>query len=434
MSPELIGLVSIIVMLGMIFAGMWVGLSMALVGFVGFSLVGGFDGALSLLASTAYNSVATYNFAAIPLFVFMGTLLSSTGVSGDLYNTAYTWLGRLRGGLGIATSVACAAFAAISGSSIAGAVTMGKVCLPEMKKRGYDDRLASGVVAAGGTLGILMPPSIAFIVYGIITENSVGKLFMAGILPALLLTALFCATVVIWTYIDKNAGPAGTRASFRELVMSLKGTGVMLVLFVLVLGGLYVGWFTPTESGAVGAFGAIVITLANRRLTRKTFLEAAKDTGMTTGKIGVMIIGAFILMRFLAITQLPNMAADFIADLDVSRYATLGIIIVFYLILGMFLDVLSAVLFTIPIIYPVIVGLGFDPIWFGVVMVIVQEAGLVTPPIGLNVFALGSVTDIPMGRIFRGVLPFVVAMLICIGVLIAVPDVALVLPNSMSGR
>lgn len=434
MSQEMIGLVGVGAMLVLIFGGMWIGLAMALVGFIGFALIGGLEGGLSLLAATAYNSVATYNFAAIPLFVFMGTLLSSTGVSGDLYNTAHTCLGRMRGGLAMATSVACAAFAAICGSSVAGAVTMGKVCLPEMKKRGYDDRLASGVVASGGTLGILIPPSIAFIVYGIITENSVGKLFMAGILPGLLLTALFIVTVAIWTRIDKNAGPPGRKASAKEMLVSLKGTWVMVVLFLLVLGGLYVGWFTPTESGAIGSLGAILITLANRRLTWKSLLEAAKDTGMTTGKIGIMIIGAYILMRFLAITQLPNVSADYIAGLGVSPYATLAIIIVFYLILGMFLDVLSAVLFTVPIIYPVIINLGFDPIWFGVIMVIVQEAGLVTPPIGLNVFALGSVTDIPMMRIFRGVLPFVIAMLVCIGMLVAFPDIALLLPNGMSGK
>jgi tripartite ATP-independent transporter DctM subunit len=431
MSQELVGLIGIIIMLVLIFSGMWVGLTMAFVGFVGFVYLGGLQAALANLATTSYNTVASYNFAPIPLFVLMGNLVSTTGVSSDLYNTAYKWFGQLKGGLAVATCVACAAFAAICGSSIAGAVTMGKVCLPEMKRHGYDDRLATGVVASGGTLGILIPPSIGLILYGIITENSVGKLFMAGIIPGLLLTGLFMVTVFFWTLKDAKVGPPGPKISLKEKIVSLKGTWIMGLLFLLVLGGLYLGIFTPTESGAIGAFGAIIITLLNRRITWKHLLESVKDTGMTTAKVGIMIIGAYLLMRFLAISQLPAMLAGSITELHVSPYATLVIILAFYVILGMFLDILSAVIFTVPIIYPVITGLGFDPIWFGIIMVIIQEMGLVTPPVGLNVFALGSVTDVPMTQIFKGVLPFIAAMIVCTLLLVLFPEIVLFIPSRM---
>jgi C4-dicarboxylate transporter, DctM subunit len=361
----------------------------------------------------------------------MGSLVSSSGISGDLYNTAYKWCGHTRGGLAVATSLACAAFAAVCGSSIAGAVTMGKISLPEMKKHKYNESLSTGVVAAGGTLGILIPPSMGFIMYGILTENSVGALFMAGVVPGILLTLLFVVVVLVWTTIDPKAGPPGPKISLKEKFLSLKGTWGMLALFIVVLGSLYMGICTPTESGAIGVLGAVIIALINRRLNWHVLVESVKETGMITAKIGTIVIGAYILMRFLAISQLPNTMATSVAGLHISAYLALAVILLFFVILGMFLEIMSAIIFTVPIVYPIVTALGFDPIWFGVIMVIIMEMGLITPPIGMNVFALGSVTDVSMVKIYKGALPFAVAMLVCIIILIIAPQIVMFLPNTM---
>jgi C4-dicarboxylate transporter, DctM subunit len=272
---------------------------------------------------------------------------------------------------------------------------------------------------------------MGFIMYGILTENSVGALFMAGVIPGVLLTLLFISVVLIWTTIDRKAGPPGEKISFKDKLLSLKGTWAIIVLFIIVLGSLYLGICTPTESGAIGVIGALIITLINRRLKWNVVSESIKDTGMITAKIGIIIIGAYILMRFLAISQLPNTMATMVAGLHVSAYFALAAILVFFVILGMFLEIMSAIIFTVPIVYPIITALGFDPIWFGVIMVIIMEMGLITPPIGMNVFALGSVTNVPMVKIYKGALPFAAAMLVCIILLIAFPQIATFLPNSM---
>lgn len=427
----MVGLIGVILMLVLIFSGMWIGLAMALIGFLGFMYLGGVHSSFSMLSITTYNTIASYNLAPIPLFVMMGSLVSASGISGDLYNTAYKWCGQSRGGLAVATSLACAAFAAVCGSSIACAVTMGKISLPEMKKHQYNECLSTGVVAAGGTLGILIPPSMGFIMYGILTENSVGALFMAGVIPGVLLTLLFIVVVLIWTTIDPKAGPPGPKISIKDKIISLKGTWAIIVLFIIVLGSLYLGICTPTESGAIGVMGALIIALINRRLSWNVLVESIKDTGMITAKIGLIVVGAYILMRFLAISQLPNTMASTVAGLHISTYLALGVILIFFVVLGMFLEIMSAIIFTVPIVYPIVTALGFDPIWFGVIMVIIMEMGLITPPVGMNVFALGSVTDVSMVKIYKGAIPFAVAMLVCIILLIIFPEIALFLPNTM---
>jgi tripartite ATP-independent transporter DctM subunit len=391
----------------------------------------GFRPALLNLGTIPFSNLANYNVTPVPLFVFMGALVSTTGISSDLYDTAYKWFGSLRGGLALATVAACAAFAAICGSSMASAITMGKVTLPEMKKHNYSEVLATATVASGGTLGILIPPSMGFIMYGIITENSVGALFMAGIFPGLLLTTLFMTVVFVWCWRNPAAGPAGPRTTVKTKVVSLKSTWMMLALFLLVLGGIYLGIFTPTESGAIGAAGAIVITAATRRLSRQHLLNSMLDTGLTTASVMFILVGAFVFMSMLAISQLPTILAEFVGGLTLSKYAIMAVIVVFYIIVGMFLEIMSATVFTVPILYPLVTGMGFDPIWFGVIIVIVIEMGLITPPVGLNVFVLASSTQTPMDRIFRGIYPFAAAMLICIVLLTIWPQIATFLPNNM---
>jgi C4-dicarboxylate transporter DctM subunit len=431
MTSETVGLIGIVVLIILLFCGMKIGMAMALVGFLGSTYLVGIDRCLGILSTVPYSTVAFYPVTVVPLFTLMGTLVSTTGVSADLYDTAYKWAGHLKGGLAIATISACAAFAAITGSSVTGTVTLGKVALPEMKKYKYDMALATGSIASGGTLGILIPPSLGFILYGIMTEESIGKLFMAGILPGILLTLLFIIVIIIITMRSPKAGPPGPGTTFKEKVISLKKTWPMVALFLLVLGGIYLGVFTPTEAGAIGAFGAIVITLINRKLTYKSFMNALLETGQITALIMLLVVGSFIMMRFLSLSKLPNLLAETVSSLAVPKYFIFAVIIVFYLILGMFLEIMSAIVLTIPFIYPVILALGFDPIWFGVIAVILMEMGLITPPVGMNAFALAGVCDIPLNTIFRGNWPFVGAMMVCLIILTFFPVIATFIPSIM---
>lgn len=431
MSPELIGILGIAAVVVLLIARMWIGLAMAVVGFLGLLYLKGLDSAFGVLGTVPFKYIAFYPMSAIPLFVFMATVISNTGIGANLFNTAHKWLGQLRGGLAMASVLACGGLAAIMGDSVAEVVTMSKVAVPEMRKYKYDSQLASGCVAAGGTLGILIPPSLGFIMYGILTEQSIGMLFMAGILPGILLTLLFMVTITTITAFRPSAGPPGPRTSVKEKIVSLKNTWHMLLLFVLIIGGIYEGVFTPTEAGAVGAFGAIVISAASRRLTLKSFFDSLLEATKITAMIMLLIVGAFILMKFLAISKFPFMLAGTISGLPLPPYAIFAGIIVLYILLGMFLDVFAAVVLTIPVIYPLVISMGFDPIWFGVIIVLVLEMGLITPPVGMNVFALAGVTGIPLHTIFRGVLPFVVAMIICVILLAFFPQIALFIPSKM---
>ncbi len=432
MSPDTIGIIGVGVLLFLIACRVWIGFSMAIVGFLGFAYLAGLEPALGVLRIVPYRVVADYNLSVLPLFLLMGTVASNAGLSSDLYRSAHKWIGNLPGGLAMATVGACAVFAAICGSSLATAVTIGKVALPEMENFKYDPKLATGCVASGATLGILIPPSVGFILFGIVTEQSVGLLFMSGIIPGILLSALFIIYIFIATKISPSMAPKGERTTWGDKILSLKYTWAPIVLFLLVMGGIYLGFFTPTEAGAVGAFGATVITAISGRLTMKGFIAGLMETGKTTAMIMVLIMGAMIFMRFLAISTLPFSMAQMLSDLALNRYVILIFIVLIYLLLGMFLDVVSAILLTIPIIFPSVMALGFDPLWFGVLMVVVMEMGMITPPVGLNVFVLAGVTDVKLDTIFRGVIPFVLLMLLFIVILTVFPDIALILPHTMT--
>jgi C4-dicarboxylate transporter, DctM subunit len=434
MSAEVIGVIGVCVLLILIFMRMNIGLAMASVGFFGFACVAGMKSALGMLGMTAYNTVAYYPLTVVPLFILMGAVISHSGLGEVLFEGAYKWFGHYRGGLATATIAACAVFAAMCGSSTAETVTLGRIALPEMKKYKYSDSFACGCVACAGSLAILIPPSIGFLMYGILTEQSVGVLFMAGIIPGILLSALLVSTVMIITAVRPDVGPAGTRTPFKERLTILKVVGPVSVLLVLVLGGIYVGVFTPTEAGAVGAFGAIVITFIARYLSPKKLLASIVETGTTTAMILMLMMGAFIFMKFLAISKLTFVLPRFIGGLGLSPYVSLIAIIVFYILLGMFFEIMSGMVLTIPIVYPIITNLGFDPIWFGVILVLLMEMGLATPPIGLNVFLLSTVTDVPLRTIFKGVWPFIGAICVCIILVILFPQIALFLPNNMMSK
>ena len=431
MSPEIVGLVGVAILIVLLFLRVWIGIAMGVVGFLGFAIVTNFKYACMIIGSVPYTSIANETVAAVPLFILMGAIVSNTGVGGDLYQTAYKWFGQLRGGVAMATVVACGGFAAISGSSSAAAATMGKLALPEMKKYHYDNKLATGCVAAGGTIGILIPPSMGFILYGILTEISIGKLFMAGVIPGILEVVFYIGAIFVVCRFNPTLGPSGPKTVLIEKILSLKNTWAMLVLFLLVMGGIYGGWFTPTEAGAVGAFGAMVISGISGKITKKNFFASILEASQTTAMIVLLIASAFVFMKFMAVSRLPDFLATYIAGLPFSPFHILMLIIFLYIILGMFLDIFAAILLTLPILFPVILSLGYDPIWYGVLMVRVMEVGLITPPMGMNVFILGGVTDVPLGTIFRGVVPFVIADILHITLLMIFPILSLFLPNVM---
>ena len=433
MSEPVIGLIGIIVLLILIFLNMPIGFALALVGFCGFAWVAGFSGALNNLSAVPFRWVADYSMAVVPLFLLMGSIAANTGITQDLYAAAHNWIGRLRGGLAMATVAACAGFAAICGSSTATGAAMSKVALPEMKRYNYDLKMAAGSIAAGGTIGILIPPSLGFIVYAILTEESVGRLFMAGILPGILQAVFYIATIYILCVRNPGMGPAGPKTSFKSKVKAVKGVWSMLALFVLVMGGIYTGFFTPSEAAAIGAFGALVISLIGRRLTRNNLVTSLYETGQSTAMIFIVIIGAFIFMRFLAVSNLPFVLSEVVTGLNLPPYAILVMILVFYIIIGCFLEIMSTLALTIPIIFPTILALGFDPIWFGVLFVRMAEIGEITPPIGLNCFVIAGVTGIPVGTVFRGIVPFIIADIFHVALLVAIPAISLLLPGMMKG-
>jgi tripartite ATP-independent transporter DctM subunit len=429
---DAIGLIGIGVLLLLMALRMPIGIAMLLVGIVGFAILNGPQAALAALGSYPYQYAAVYDFAVIPLFVLMGNLGSVSGMARDLYAAAYSWIGHVRGGLAHATILACAGFAAVSGSSVASAVTMGKVCLPEMRRYNYSHRLATGVIAAGGTLGILIPPSTAFVIYGLLTEQSIGKLLLAGILPGLLLMAIFMVTVAVWMRFKPQYGPPGPRASWSERGQRLLGAGPMLTIVVISIGGIYVGAFSPSQAAAVGAALAFGYAIWRRSLGNGNLSKILIETVNTTALVFLILIGALVFGPFLALSGLPEKIAQSLAGLDVPRVVILILILSVYILLGTFLEGFSMLVLTLPIVFPIINALGYDPIWFGVIMVIVLEMGLIDPPVGINVFIVkGLVPDVPMSEIFAGIVPFWFAMMVCIAVLIMFPEIATFIPDRM---
>lgn len=431
MSGEMIGVLGIVLLIGLIMFKVPISISLASVGFFGTWIVTNYDVALGLLDIIPYERAANYTVSVIPLFVLMGLIASATGISGDLFKSTNAWLGRLPGGLAVATIGACAGFAAVSGSSMASAAAMGTVAIPEMDKYHYDRSFSSGAVAAGASLGILIPPSLAFILYAIITEESVGLLFISGIFPGILLAFLMMSTVYIKAVRNPKLAPRGEKTSMSEKLKSLVGVLPMLFLFILVMGGIYMGVFTPTEAGGVGAAGSIIISIMYKKFSIKRLIKSLEDTLMSSVNLLFLLVGAYIFMRFLALTKLPYGIAQFTAGLTLNRYLILAGVIGVYIILGMFLDIITAVVLTLPMIYPTILNLGFDPIWFGVITVVVLEIGHITPPVAMNAYVLADATTVPIETIFKGIWPFVLSMVICIVILICFPQIALFLPNMM---
>lgn len=432
MEPLTIGLIGIFCMMLLLILRMPIGLGLAVVGFLGFSLLSTGTAGFSMLAMVAYKTGASYTLSVIPLFILMGQFATHSRMGFELYQTVYRWIGALPGGLAMASIAACAGFAAISGSSMATAATLGMVALPEMKRYKYDDALATGCVAAGGTLGILIPPSTVMIIYGILTEQPIGTLFIAGILPGILLSGLFIMTIYLITRRNPSLGPPGPKFPLKEKIRSLKDTWGTFSLFFLIIGGLYAGWFTPTEAAGVGAGGALLITLIKRRLTRQTLTDTLVETTLTTGMIFMILIGANIFGYFLTVSQMPDQISTWMTGLGVNRYVVMAIICLIYIVLGCLMDGLASMILTLPIVYPLVTGLGFDPIWFGVVITVLMEMSLITPPVGMNVFIISGVSpDVPMHTIFRGILPFFLAMVVCLILLMIFPQIALYLPATM---
>ena len=409
-----------------------IAVAMIVSGLAGTTAISGWSTALATLKQGPFERATSYTLVVIPLFVLMGYLASQSGLSASLFRAANVWLGHLRGGLAMATVVGCAGFGAICGSSLATSATMATVALPEMKRYRYADTLATGSVAAGGTLGIMIPPSIIFVLYGIMTEQSIGKLLLAGVVPGIVETVLFCVAIAIETALIPALGAPGPKATFRERLVALRGVWEVLVLFVIVIGGLYAGLATPIESAAFGVVGALFFGVAKRTLTLRGLLGALDQTVRTTAMIFLIVIGADLFGYFMALSQLPLAMASWLIHLNVGAMGVLWIILVVYLILGCVMDELAIILLTVPIFFPVVMQLGFDPIWFGVIIVVTVQIGLVSPPVGLNVFVIaGMARDVPMPRIFRGIMPFLAAMVVLLVVLTAWPDLALILPRNM---
>ena len=435
MTPIAAGIVGSLLLLVLLFLGMPIAFVMMFVGFLGISYLASVNAALPVVANTVYETAAYYPYTIIPLFILMGSFAGGAGITAKLYGSFDKWFRKLPGGLGIATIAACACFAALSGSSVAAAAAMGTIAIPEMRRFKYDPALAVGVVAAGGTLSFLIPPSLGFVVYGMLTEQSIGKLLVSGILPGIVLSLAFIVVIVIKVKVDPNLAPVTPgHVSWKEKFRALGGVWETMLVFVIVMGGIYLGFVNPTEAGAIGATALFIIVISKMKLTLKSLSAALLEATRISVLVLFLVAGANVFSYFLALSTIPASVSAWMAALQVSKYIVLTIIIVIYLILGCFLDAISMMVLTMPVIFPVVKTLGFDPIWFGVVCVIMMEAGLITPPVGLNVYTLaGVVKDVPMSTIFRGSMPFLIAML-AVTILIAIfPGIALYLP-SMMGR
>ena len=433
MNPITVGITGIIILVILFLVRMPVGFALAFVGLIGFAFLVSPEAGAAMLARDFFHSLSSYSLTVIPMFVLMGSIASASGMSKRLYDASYSLLGRLRGGLAIATVAGCAGFAAICGSTNATAAAMGKVALPEMKRYHYADSLATGSVAAAGSLGILIPPSTIFIIYGIMTEQSIGKLFLSGIFPGLILATMFVMVIVLLCRRNPKLAPLGVATSWKEKMAGFAGIIETLGLFSLVIIGLFLGWFSPTQAGGVGAAGALIIGLATRQLNWQKFMGAVKDALRITCMVMIIVTGAMVFGHFMAVTKIPLVLANWVAALPLPPMAIMGVIVLIYLIGGCFMDALALITLTIPIIYPVVLALGFDPIWFGVIIVLVTEMGVITPPVGVNVYVIkGIASDVPLETIFKGILPFLVALVIVVGILMVFPGIATFLPGLTS--
>jgi len=432
MTPVTTGIVGFLVLITLMFLRIPVAFVMAMVGFVGFGVLVSWPASLSLLARDFFSIFSSYNLTVIPLFILMGQVAHYSGISARLFNAAHKFIGHLPGGLAIATIGACSFFAAICGSTTATSATMATVALPQMKKYSYDPALATGVVAAGGTLGILIPPSTIFIIYGIMTEQSVGRLFVAGVLPGILLAVLFSLVILIWSRLQPDLCDQAPKTTWKEKFASLTGVIETIILFVIVMGGLFIGLFTPTEAAGIGALGTYLIALIGRNLTWRSFLRSLIETVRISCMIMVIVAGATVFGHFLAVTTIPTEIGAWVAGLSVPPAAVMALIILTYLFLGCLMDSLAMIMLTIPVFYPVVNTLGYDPIWFGVIIVLVGGMGVITPPVGINAYVVAGIArDVPLQVIFKGSLYLMSAMIILTILLLFFPEIALYLPSLM---
>lgn len=442
MSTITVGILGLILLLVLMTLKMPVAFAMIVAGLAGITMLNSWPAAVATLFTETWGTLTYVELTVIPLFVLMGNIASASGMSRDLYNTAYSWIGHFRGGLAHATIVGCTGFAALSGSSVASALTLGRVALPEMKRFSYDSKFGAGAVAAGGTLGILIPPSTGFVIYAILTEESIGRLFLAGVIPGLILSACFMATIWILTLLNPEIGPAGERFSLADRIRYLfKGTAILMII-VISIGGIYGGVFTPIEAASVGATLAFLLSLLRKEFKWEGFIEALLKTVSTTTMIYFIIIGASVFSPFLALTQIPSALADGLSAMALHPLLLLALILVTFIFLGTFLDGFAMMVLVLPIVLPIIQQSGIAEllsitngsdlvIWFGVIMVIVLEMALISPPVGMNVFVVKSVSDASMSEIYRGIMPFWLAMLICLIIITAFPSLSLYLPGTM---
>ena len=433
MSPALAGGIGILAFLVLMMLKMPIALAMGIVGFVGFAHVVSLTAALRVISSDLYTTFASYSLSVIPMFVLMGFFAYYAGLGAKLYDFSYKLVGHLTGGLAMSSEVACAIFGAVCGSSTATTATIGSIAIPEMQKYKYGDSLSTASIAAGGAIGILIPPSTIFVIYGVAAEQSIGKLFLAGIFPGILLALMYMLAIFFVTKRNPALGPpSGHRASFKEIIHSLRGGLIeVMIVFIISTGGLFAGWFTPTEAGGVGAAGVLLVTLFSGKMNWNRFNQALADTTRTSAMILFLVGGAIIFTRFMAVSRIPFVLASYIGDLPLPPVVVLIVILLVYLVLGTFIEMIPLILLTIPIFYPVVTGvLGYDPIWFGVIIVMVVAMGVITPPVGINVYVIkGVAKNVPLEVIFSGVWPFLIAASVCIALLIIFPQIALFLPN-----
>lgn len=431
MSPLVISLIAIVAFLIIIFHSLPIAFSFALVGFIGLIFVRDLNTALFSIGNTPLTWASAESLLPFPLFILMGFFAYNSGISSELYDTARKWIGRLPGGLAMATTVACTGFAACSGSSVAAAATMGTVAFPEMEQYNYDRRLSTGCIAAGGLLAPLIPPSATFIVMGVLTQTSIVDLFMAGIFPGLLLAVLFLVAIFVVCRRNPELGPAGPSFSWRERLVSLRGVWGMLVLFLLVVGGLYIGIFTPSEAGAIGAFGAFLIGLVKRQLTFSNIFSSLKDAARVTCFLFTIFIGAMIFNTLLAVSGFSTMFAEWVTAFNVPPAIIVIGTLFIYLPLGMVMDAMAICLLTLPIFFPIIVSLGYDLVWYLVLAAVAGETALLTPPVGMNVYVVHGVTKVPLGEVFRGIYPFLIMVILCMVILFIFPEITLFIPGMM---
>ena len=429
MSEVIVGIVGLAVVLTLFLTGIELGFAMALVGFVGFGYIVSYGAALNLLAKDIFDVFASYGFTVIPLFVLMGQIAFNAGIAKRLFDASYKFIGHIPGGLAMATVAGATAFKAICGSSPATAATFASVAVPEMDRYGYAKKLSTGIVATVGTLGILIPPSVTLIVFGIITEQSIGKLFLAGIVPGLMIAFFFICIIYVWCKINPSLGPKGEKSTWKERIRSLPEVAWVIVIFILIVGGLMEGFFTPTEAGSVGTFAVLLLSIAKRDINLKGYIKSVAESLRTACMVLMLIAGSTILGHFLAVTKIPMIASDWVISLPLNRYVIMIIISLIYQVGGSFIDDLAFMVLATPIFYPAIIKLGFDPMWFGMIIAITVMIGVVIPPVAINVFVVKNITKVPFSVIYSGVYPFLISLIVCAALLFLFPQLATFLPS-----